>query len=99
MKRSQARRGTKGRPRSSRTASKREGQWGTLADFGRRIFPAVWLVEELRVALEESVKLQSHYASLLNLHDGGNRIGFTDADAWIARLRETGTLPRSGSSA
>jgi hypothetical protein len=50
-------------------------------------------VTELRVALAESVKLQSHYASLLNMYDGGRRIGFEDADAWIARLREMGTLP------
>jgi hypothetical protein len=50
--------------------------------------------EELRIALEESVKLQSHYAVNLNLWDGGERIGFKDADAWISRLRETGTLPK-----
>ncbi len=49
--------------------------------------------DELRTALEASVKLQSFYASLLNMHDGGERIGFADSAAWIARLRETGTLP------
>jgi hypothetical protein len=49
--------------------------------------------EDLRVALEQSVKLQTHYAQLLNMHDGGERIGFASADAWITRLRETGTLP------
>jgi hypothetical protein len=43
---------------------------------------------ELRAALEESVKLQSHYAELLNGYDDGVRIGFKDADAWIARLAE-----------
>lgn len=47
---------------------------------------------ELSVALEESVKLQSHYAKLLNMHDGGKRIGFDNAKAWVDRLRETGTL-------
>ena len=52
--------------------------------------------ENLRVALEESLKLQSHYASLLNMHDGGRRIGFSSVAAWIARLRETGTLPPAG---
>jgi hypothetical protein len=52
-------------------------------------------VDELRIALEQAVRLQTHYAELLNMHDGGERIGFKDADAWIARLRETGTLPRS----
>jgi hypothetical protein len=49
-------------------------------------------IEYLRVALDESVKLQSHYAELLNMHDGGQRIGFEDGKAWIARLCETGTL-------
>jgi hypothetical protein len=39
-------------------------------------------------ALEESLKLQSHYAYLLNAHDGGERIGFATADKWIARLAE-----------
>lgn len=51
-------------------------------------------VTELEIALRESVKLQAHYATLLNMHDGGHRMVFPDADAWIARLRETGTLPR-----
>jgi len=45
-------------------------------------------------ALEESVKLQTHYAELLNMHDGGERIGFKSVDAWIDRLRECGTLSR-----
>jgi hypothetical protein len=52
---------------------------------------------DLEVALHESVKLQSHYAELLNMHDGGHRITFRDAAAWIARLRETGMLPGSDS--
>ena len=55
--------------------------------------PPTTHAEELLIALEQSVKLQSHYASLLNLHDGGRRVGFQDAQAWIDRLRETGTLP------
>lgn len=42
----------------------------------------------LRVALEESVKLQSHYAELLNMWDGGHRIAFKDATAWLERLSE-----------
>ena len=50
-------------------------------------------IQVLRTALEQSVKLQSHYASLLNMNDGGERVGFENGDAWIARLRETGTLP------
>ena len=52
---------------------------------------------KLRIALNESVKLQSHYAELLNMHDGGQRIGFKDGAAWIRRLRETGTLQKHGS--
>ena len=40
-----------------------------------------------RLALEESVRLQAHYAALLNQYDGGKRIVFASADEWIARLR------------
>ena len=47
---------------------------------------------EIVMALEESVKLQSHYADQLNMHDGGNRIGFKCADEWIVRLREVEKL-------
>jgi hypothetical protein len=67
----------------------------TLADLCLLIdtaVPNLGAAAELRVALEESVKLQTHYAKLLNEHDGGERIGFKDAAAWIARLRETGKL-------
>jgi hypothetical protein len=52
----------------------------------------VALAADLHTALEESVKLQSHYAGILNDHDGGTRLLFANADAWIARLRATGTL-------
>jgi len=37
-------------------------------------------------ALEESVKLQSHYAGILNDYDGGKRLQFADAQAWLDRL-------------
>lgn len=43
-------------------------------------------LSELREALEESVKLQSHYAELLNMYDGGRRLQFADVDEWLARL-------------
>ncbi len=33
-------------------------------------------IEELRAALEQSVKLQAHYAGLLNQYDGGHRKAF-----------------------
>jgi hypothetical protein len=42
---------------------------------------------EIWHALEQSVKLQSHYAELLNAHDGGQRIGFDGAGEWLARLQ------------
>lgn len=47
---------------------------------------------DLETALAESVKLQSHYAVLLNQHDGGERMQFDSGAAWMNRLRETGTL-------
>lgn len=47
----------------------------------------------LRSALSESVKLQSHYAELLNMHDGGRRLRFASADEWIARLANVGDAP------
>ena len=43
-------------------------------------------VAALEAALEKSVKLQSHYAELLNDYDDGQRLSFENADAWIARL-------------
>jgi hypothetical protein len=46
-------------------------------------------MSELMRALEESVKLQSHYAHLLNDYDVGRRMTFPNARAWIDRLRET----------
>lgn len=47
----------------------------------------------LRLALEESLKLQSHYAVLLNQYDGGERNTFSSADIWMARLRTIGLMP------
>ncbi len=43
-------------------------------------------VERLRHGLDELVKLQAHYAKLLNMHDGGERIAFTSTDEWLKRL-------------
>lgn len=42
----------------------------------------------LRKALDESVSLQSHYAGLLNMHDGGKRLQFATAQDWLGRLRD-----------
>jgi len=44
----------------------------------------------LEEALEESVRLQSHQARLLNQYDGGERRQFADREEWIARLAECG---------
>jgi hypothetical protein len=44
--------------------------------------------DELWAALMASVKLQSHYARLLNMLDDGERMTFEDAEAWLARLRQ-----------
>jgi hypothetical protein len=46
------------------------------------------------IALAESLKLQEHYAELLNQHDGGKRKLFKTVDSWEARLRKTGALPK-----
>jgi hypothetical protein len=46
------------------------------------------IIRDLVIALEESVKLQSHYAYLLNMYDGGERTLFKNADAWLKRLNE-----------
>lgn len=37
-------------------------------------------------ALERSLEVQSHYARLLNDYDGGERMTFNSAEAWIERL-------------
>jgi len=50
--------------------------------------------DDLWKALEESVKLQSHYAVLLNHWDGGERIQFGSATEWVGRLVYTGTIRR-----
>jgi hypothetical protein len=39
-------------------------------------------------ALERSIRLQSHYARLLNMYDSGERMSFENAEAWLARLKE-----------
>lgn len=50
-------------------------------------------MDELMIALKESLKLQSHYATLLNMYDAGERITFDSPEEWINRLREVGMLP------
>jgi hypothetical protein len=42
---------------------------------------------DLRRALDESLKLQAHYAKLLNMWDGGDRLIFESAEEWIERTK------------
>ena len=51
-------------------------------------------LKSMREALDQSVKLQSHYASLLNVYDGGKRMQFASAEEWIARLSALVTKPK-----
>jgi hypothetical protein len=51
-------------------------------------------VSRLTTALEASVRLQSHYAGLLNIYDQGQRMQFKSVEAWLKRLEKTGTLER-----
>jgi hypothetical protein len=53
-------------------------------------------IDELEAALVASVELQSHYAALLNRHDGGQRLTFKTMDAWLARLAELEDLFTKG---
>lgn len=61
---------------------------------GRAGEPTTPSCDELLIALEESIRLQSHYASLLNQYDLGRRIVFPNVQSWLDRLHETKTLPR-----
>lgn len=54
-------------------------------------------MEKLKIALEKSICLQSHYATLLNQYDGGERLVFKTVDEWIKRLEEIGELPSNKS--
>lgn len=42
--------------------------------------------QKLMAVLEASVQFQSHYAQLLNMYDGGERMAFASAEDWLARL-------------
>ncbi len=44
-------------------------------------------IAKLKDSLEKSVKLQGHYAKLLNMFDGGERIIFKDAEEWMNRCQ------------
>ncbi len=47
----------------------------------------------LAVAMIESVKLQTHYAQLLNQYDGGDRTRFEDPQDWLDRMAELDKIP------
>jgi len=47
---------------------------------------------DMMIALIESVKLQSHYATQLNDSDGGKRRQFSCPAEWIQRLVDTGQI-------
>lgn len=49
-------------------------------------------VIKLQIALTKSVELQSHYAGLLNMYDGGERKQFASAEEWIQRLEKIGEI-------
>jgi uncharacterized Zn finger protein (UPF0148 family) len=46
------------------------------------------MIDRLSDALAQSVQLQAHYAELLNMHDGGQRMIFPTVEVWLARLAE-----------
>jgi hypothetical protein len=55
-------------------------------------FRALHAASTLPLALDESIRLQSHYARLLNMYDGGKRLEFSNSGEWIERLIKTGTI-------
>ena len=59
---------------------------------GKAVVVSAEWARTLEVALIESVKLQCHYAGLLNMWDAGTRRENFTAESWIARLKETGVL-------
>ena len=54
----------------------------------RSMAAEILALREAKAALDECIKLQAHYAQLLNMHDGGGRHSFKDSDEFIARMRE-----------
>lgn len=70
-----------------------------LAERARAYYGDKNTAKTLTKALEESLKLQSHYAKLLNMHDGGQRMEFPTIEKWINRLQVTGRLPKQKKTA
>lgn len=83
-----------------------DDQWNVLPQKGvqfsdidqlRRDYHSSKLVNQLcdeivllRGGLEASLKLQSHYADLLNMYDGGKRMKFFNALEWLKRITKLG---------
>lgn len=52
------------------------------------IKPKEQTVEVLQKALFESIKLQGHYAKLLNQYDGGKRMEFKTIEEWLINVNK-----------
>jgi len=49
-------------------------------------------IEQLEEALKELIELQSLYANLLNMYDGGERIQFKNSEEWLDRVKSRKNL-------
>ena len=50
-------------------------------------YPKSLAEDVMQIALRESLKLQAHYAQLLNDYDGGKRHIFKSVSEWIAKIQ------------
>jgi len=46
-------------------------------------------LQRMKYLLNQSLKLQSHYAELLNINDGGTRLQFPTIESWKLRVMLT----------
>lgn len=53
---------------------------------GIDVLDALEELKVMRIALHQSLQLQSHYAELLNAHDGSHRIGFKTTEEWLKKI-------------
>ena len=67
---------------------------GVVVSGTRKLNEARARVAKLEAALKQSVELQSHYAELLNMYDGGQRLTFANVEAWLDRLASVGDTPQ-----
>jgi hypothetical protein len=58
----------------------------------KEVFRDKLTIKKLEKALSESLKLQKHYAELLNCYDEGERRTFDSINEWMERLKEIGKL-------